>query len=95
MSKARFRKLWTDTDFKKAIVFCVEEMFRALKESFADLSNEELWAFPIEGKLNIATYVMHCLDATATFGVTCHTGKVRLHGQAATGLLGWDRVRVA
>ena len=75
VTESSFEQLWQDTGFKLATIFGLEEMFRALKESFADLSNEELWAFPVEGRLNIATYVMHCLDTAATFGVHCHTDK--------------------
>jgi hypothetical protein len=49
-------------DLKQALYIGLDESFTALEESFQDLSDQQVWMFPIPGENNIAWIVMHCLD---------------------------------
>jgi len=40
----------------------LDESLAALEEAFYDLSDEQIWAYPIQGRHNIATIVAHCLQ---------------------------------
>ena len=55
-------KVAVDVDLRGAIIIGLDEAFTALEESIHDLSDEQLRAFPVPGKNNIAWIVMHCLD---------------------------------
>lgn len=50
------------TDFRKAIAIGLDEAFIALEESFHDLNDAQLTAFPIADRGCIAWIVMHCLQ---------------------------------
>jgi len=51
-----------NTDFRCAIAIGVDEALTALEESFQDLSDNEMRAFPVEGRGNIAWIIMHVLQ---------------------------------
>jgi len=63
-----------NTQFKDALVIGLDEAFSALEESFSDLSDEQLQAFPIPGRNNIAWIVMETLLNFERFGVRFQTG---------------------
>jgi hypothetical protein len=70
-----------DTDLRKAIAIAMDEALTALEESFHDLSDDQVRAFPIPGRNNIAWIVMHCLQGLDTYGVKFQTGKATFeHG---------------
>ncbi|HUS92510.1 MAG TPA: DUF664 domain-containing protein [Phycisphaerae bacterium] len=48
-----------NTTFKKAIEIGLDEALTALEESFHDLSDEQVWGYPLPGRHNIGTIVMH------------------------------------
>jgi hypothetical protein len=49
-------------DLKKAVAMGVDEVHVALREAFADLSDDQFHEFALEGHSNIATLVMHVLQ---------------------------------
>ena len=51
-----------DADLKQALFIGLDESFISLEECIHDLSNAQIWNFPIPGENNIAWIVMHCLD---------------------------------
>ncbi|MHB9026535.1 MAG: DinB family protein [Armatimonadota bacterium] len=51
-----------DTDLMKSMRMGVDECLLALRESYADLSDEEFRCFPLPDRHNIVTLVMHCLQ---------------------------------
>jgi len=51
-----------DTDLKRAIFIGLDESFTALEEALYDLTDEQAWAFPLEGRNNIAWIVMTMLQ---------------------------------
>jgi hypothetical protein len=52
----------SNADLKQAIFIGLDESFTSLEECIRDLSDTQVWAFPIPGENNIAWIVMHCLD---------------------------------
>ena len=71
-----------NTGLKEAIQIGLDETFTALEEAVYDLSDEQVAAFPIPGRNNIAWIVMHVLinaDENAVFTQTYvdddHPGK--------------------
>ncbi len=63
------------TDLKGAIVILLDEALTALEESFHDLTDEQFWAFPIEGRHNIVTIVEHCIDSLDLYGCEVQAGE--------------------
>jgi len=57
-----------NTDLWNAIWIGTNESLTALKESFYDLSDEQVWAFPLKGCNNIAWIVMHSLMNLDMYG---------------------------
>jgi hypothetical protein len=57
-----------DTDFPKAIRICFDEAFTALEESFCDLEDAHVSAFPIRHRNNIAWIIMHSLQSLDEYG---------------------------
>jgi hypothetical protein len=51
-----------DIDLKGAIRVGLIDVFTALEEAFHDLSDEQIWAFPVPGQNNMAWIIMHCLQ---------------------------------
>jgi len=51
-----------NTDLKRAIFIGLDEAFTALEEACYDLTDEQAWAFPLEGRNNIAWIVMTTLQ---------------------------------
>ncbi len=68
-------KLAKDTDLAKAVTIGLDEALTALEESFCDLTDEQVAAFPIEGHNNIAWIVMHCLMNLDIYAALFQTGK--------------------
>ena len=64
-----------NTDFKKAIAIGLDECMTALEESFYDLPDPHVWAYPLEGRHNITTIVMHALGNLDEYGLRCQGGK--------------------
>lgn len=60
-------RLASNMDLKKSMMMGLDEAHVALKEAYSDLSNEQFWAFPFEGRSNAATYVMHVLQQLDDF----------------------------
>lgn len=56
-----------DTDLKRAMFMDVDEAFIALREAVSDLTNEQFWAYPVPGRHNSVTLVMHCLQQADEF----------------------------
>lgn len=57
-----------NTDLLSAIRIGMSESLTALRESFYDLSDEQVWAFPLKGRNNIAWIVMHSLMNLDMYG---------------------------
>jgi hypothetical protein len=55
-------RLARNMDLKKSMLMGIDECHIALRESYADLSDEAFRRFPLEHHNNIATIVMHCLQ---------------------------------
>jgi hypothetical protein len=51
-----------NTDLKQAIAIGLDEALTAFEEAIYDLSDEQLWEFPIPGRNNIAWIAMHMLE---------------------------------
>ncbi len=51
-----------DTDLKKSLSMGLDECHIALRESYADLVDEHFWQHGLEGRHNVVTVVMHCLQ---------------------------------
>jgi hypothetical protein len=64
-----------NTGFKDALTIGVDEALTALEESFCDLTDEQVWAFPIPGRNNIAWIVMHSLQNLDVYANAFQTGK--------------------
>ncbi|GEM_PF-1083562 len=62
-----------DTGVLRAFGIGLSQTVTALEESFSDLTNEQLNAFPIAGRNNIAWIVMHCLHSLDFFAVSRQT----------------------
>jgi len=56
------------TSLKEALAICLDEAFTALEESIGGLTDEQLWAFPLEGRHNIVTLVEHMLQCFDCYG---------------------------
>jgi hypothetical protein len=52
----------SNADLKQGLFIGLDESFTSLEECIHDLSNAQVWAFPIPDENNIAWIVMHCLD---------------------------------
>ena len=63
------------TDLRAAIAIGLDECMTALEESFYDLTDEQVWAFPVPERNNIAWIVMHCLDNLDEYAVGALSGK--------------------
>ena len=61
------------TDLKGAIVIVLDEALTSLEESFHDLTDEQFWAFPIEGRHNIVTIVEHLLETLDFYACEAQT----------------------
>ncbi len=73
-----------DTNLKLAMFMDVDEVLIALREAYADLTNEQFQAYPVSGRHNIATLVVHCLQQADEFNgyLQRHRGiKVRYEWQ--------------
>lgn len=57
-----------NTDLRASIWIGIDESLTALRESFYDLSDVQVWAFPIKGRNNIAWIVMHSLMNLDEYG---------------------------
>ena len=68
-------KLAEKTDFKGAIGIVLDEALTALDESIHDLTDEQFWSFPLEGRHNIVTMVEHCIDSVDLYACEVQTGK--------------------
>ena len=53
----------------QAFAIGLSQSVTALEEAFCDLSDDQLRAFPIEGRNNIAWIVMHCIYSIDFFAV--------------------------
>lgn len=62
-------------DLKRAIAVGLDEAMNALEEAVSGLADEQLQAFPIVGRNNVAWIAMHCLDNLDDCAVDKHTGK--------------------
>jgi len=51
-----------DMDLKKSMRFGLDECLVALRESYADLPDDAFHRFALEGHMNVATLVVHCLQ---------------------------------
>jgi hypothetical protein len=61
IGKHQCKTLWNPT-FKQWIEVALDEALIALEESFFDLTDEQMRAFPTPGRNNIAWIVMHTLQ---------------------------------
>lgn len=61
------------TDLAGAIYIGLDEAFTALDESFSDLTDEQVAAFALDGRNNIAWIVMHCLQNLDHYANTAPT----------------------
>lgn len=68
-------KIASGTDLKHAIEIGLDEAFTALEESFHDLTDEQIRAFPVDGWYNIAWTVMHTLDNLDSYACGTPSGK--------------------
>lgn len=74
-------KLSKDTGFKDFVSIALDEAFTALEESIHDLDDDQVRAFPISGRNNIAWIVMHSL---AGMDIICG------QGQGGKPVFSWD-----
>jgi len=61
---------------KDAIRIGLDEAFTALEESFHGLTDEQAWAFPIPGRHNITTLIMHSLENLDVYACQFQTGNL-------------------
>jgi hypothetical protein len=61
IGKHQCKNAW-DLDYKGWIAVCLDEALTALEESFFDLTDEQMRAFAIPGRNNIAWIVMHAMQ---------------------------------
>jgi hypothetical protein len=59
-------------DLKKAIALGLDEAMTALEEAFCGLTDEQFWAFPLQGRHNIVTLAEHCLQCLDLYGCEVH-----------------------
>lgn len=74
-----------ETDLRQAIMIGLDEALTALEEAFYDLSDDQLVAFPVPGRNNIAWILMHCLDNLDANAIGVQTGERRFDPAAQ-----WD-----
>lgn len=60
------------TNLKQALAIGLDEAFTAIEESFYGLTDEQLWAFPLDHRHNIITLVEHCLQCLDLYGSEVH-----------------------
>ena len=63
-----------NTSLVQAVAIGVDEALTSLEESFYDLADDQLQAFPIEGRNNIAWMVMHALQNLDKYTNVAHGG---------------------
>ena len=83
-------KLAKDTDLLGAVRIGFDEAFTALRESFYDLDDDRVRAFPIPGRQNVAWTVMHSLlnlDIHGALLYLAHEGT----GDRTTYAVDWPR----
>jgi len=56
------------TTLKEALAIGLDEAFTALDEAVAGLTDEQLWAYPLESRHNIVTLVEHTLQCFDLYG---------------------------
>lgn len=56
------------TDFHQALSIGFDEALTSLRESFYDLTDEQVWSFPLPGRRNVAWIVMHSLMNLDEYG---------------------------
>jgi hypothetical protein len=66
-------KLAKNTGLKEAIEIGLDDAFTALEEAVYDLSDEQVAAFPVPGRNNIAWIVMHVLINADEYAVYTQT----------------------
>jgi hypothetical protein len=71
-NKPRFA---SNTTLKDSIAIGLDETFTAIEESFHDLTDEEMRAFPIPGRTNVAWILMHVLENLDHYANLCQAGK--------------------
>ncbi|HIJ72590.1 MAG TPA: DinB family protein [Candidatus Hydrogenedentes bacterium] len=81
-------KIAGNTHLKQAIEIGLDEALTALEESFYDLTDEQVWAFPIQGRNNIAWIVMHCLHNLDNCGIGAQAGERLLANESRWNLWG-------
>ena len=59
-------------NLKEALAIGLDEAFSALSESLHGLTDEQLWAFPLEDRHNIVTLSEHCLQCLDLYGCEVH-----------------------
>jgi len=64
-----------NTDLKGAIRIGLDECTTALEEALTGLTDEQAWGFPLPGRHNITTVVMHCLENLSNHGLYLQTGE--------------------
>ena len=64
-----------DADLKQAILIGLDECLIALEESFQNINDDHIQAFPIPGENNIAWIVMHCLDNLDDCAIGAQSGE--------------------
>jgi len=62
----------TGTQLKDAIRIGLDESLTALEESLVGLSDEQFWAFPLDGRHNIVTLVEHCIQCIDLYACEVH-----------------------
>jgi hypothetical protein len=72
MAKQYELKISKNSGFKDSVSIALQEALTALEESIHDLSDEQVKAFPIQGRNNIAWIAMHSL---AGMDIICGQGQ--------------------
>ena len=69
-------KLARQTQLKESVAIGLDDVFAALQECLYDLTDEQVTAFPIPGRNNIAWIAAHVLDNMAHYANSFPTGKM-------------------
>jgi hypothetical protein len=80
------------TGLREAIAIGLDEAFTALEESFYDLNDDQVSAFPVPGRNNIAWIVMHTLHNLDFYTNAVQTGRRVLPDERRWGL--WIRAEL-
>jgi len=64
-----------NSSLTQAILIGLDETLIALEESFTNLNNDHVQAFPVLGENNIAWIVMHCLDNLDDCAIGAQSGE--------------------